>query len=195
MSSNDLRYPLAWPDGWPRSPRQIYSRFGETTVAKQTRLLEQEVERAGGLDLIISTNIALRLDGLPRSGQRQPDDPGVAIYFVLEGANVAFACDTYVSVQENVRALVKYIENLRALDRHGVGVRNQAFRGFQALPPVGGTSRSWHQILEISPDASLVQAKASYRRLAKVCHPDQGGSQEAFVELKGAWEKAQEVLS
>jgi DnaJ-class molecular chaperone len=76
---------------------------------------------------------------------------------------------------------------------------NAAFRGFKALPEAiivgAGTARAWHEVLEVSPSCSLPVAEAAFKRLARLKHPDGGGSDREFIELKTAWEQAKEILS
>ncbi len=44
-----------------------------------------------------------------------------------------------------------------------------------------------------TPDATLAEVEAAYRRLAKAAHPDAGGSAEAFRELAEAYRQAKEA--
>lgn len=78
------RYPLAWPVGWPRTRQPESSRFdprGDRSFATARDALIAELERLGAASIILSTNIPLRKDGLPRASSRQPEDRGVAVYF------------------------------------------------------------------------------------------------------------------
>jgi hypothetical protein len=50
-----------------------------------TNHLINEIRRLGGDNAILSTNIKLRVDGLPYSNQAQPNDTGAAVYFNLKG--------------------------------------------------------------------------------------------------------------
>jgi hypothetical protein len=43
-------------------------------------------------------------------------DPGVAVYFTYKGNEVVLCCDTYERIWENVYAIGKTIENLRAIE-------------------------------------------------------------------------------
>ncbi len=78
-------YPLQWPPSWPRSKRPEHSRFGELTLEKGKNEIIRELELMNAKEIIISTNLKLRIDGFPYSNQRQPDDRGVAVYFKLKG--------------------------------------------------------------------------------------------------------------
>jgi hypothetical protein len=79
MNENSTRaYPLYWPESWPRTDgnKIKQSQFKDRSVFTARRELESEVRKFGGRDLIISSNLELKLDGTPRSGQKQPADKG-----------------------------------------------------------------------------------------------------------------------
>lgn len=105
-------YPLHWPAGWPRTPavERSSGRFGTqqpghvgsiTTHKAAERVRDQfklftrvgQPYRVPPETVIISTNIPTRRDGFPRSGFRDPEDPGVAVYFELDGRQRAIPCD------------------------------------------------------------------------------------------------------
>ena len=76
--------PLTWPDGWPRTHRPRRSAFGlrsAHTIDRATREILTQLGRMGvrSRDVIISTDLRYRRDGLPYSSQRQPDDKGAAV--------------------------------------------------------------------------------------------------------------------
>lgn len=120
-TNSDRRSPLYWPQGWSRIPphKRKSALFSDHGIDAGRRAIEAEVKRFGGKDLIISTNLELRLDGLPRSGQRQPEDPGVAIYFHRNRQDVAIACDQYRTVHDNLWALSLTLDALRRIERYG----------------------------------------------------------------------------
>ena len=98
-------YPLQWPRCRERRPsrdrkigrftvgktiaiggsEQTYRRQQEITVSQAVERLLAELNRIGAIGAIISTNLEVRNDGFPRSGQRQPDDPAICVYFTLAG--------------------------------------------------------------------------------------------------------------
>jgi ribosomal protein L40E len=45
-----------------------------------------------------------------------------------------------------------------------------------------------YDVLGLSPDASLAEVKAEYRRRVVRCHPDQGGNPSDFIRLQAAYE-------
>lgn len=200
---NAMASPLHWPAGRPRTPRHQRKRnalWKGSTVSTASAEIELEVERMGGTELVVSTNLALRIDGFPRSGQPEPDDGGAAVYFVRKGKRIALACDRWLSVRENLRAIGMHLAAIRGQERWGVGTLDEAFAGYQALPEPGAPL-SWWEVLGIDGmvlqhlRSSSVEARGAllagiYRARARKAHPDSGGTHEAFVELQKAYEAA-----
>lgn len=207
------RCPLSWPSGWKRTvntQRKVsrfsassygtyasggsYRRSRELTVADARKRLDVELERLGARDVILSTNVELTTYGEPRSGGRPPDDPGVAVYFKLHGKDRVLACDTWTTVAGNIAGIAAHIECIRGIDRYGVGTLDQAFAGYDALPPPGANNRPpWRKVFGFGPeeDISTETIQSAYRELAKLLHPDlQGGSHEAMAMLNEARDAA-----
>lgn len=202
------RYPLTWPSGWRRTPasQRTSGRFsvhgtGTYTYKQQVTVGEgvKRILKSLGMlgvrdgDAIISTNVEVRLDGLPRSGQAAPQDPGAAVYWKKSGykAQKVIAIDHYDRVADNLAAIAATLEAMRAIDRHGgATILDRAFTGFDMLP----APKDWREVLGLNGEAGLDVAQAQYRKLALKAHPDQGGSQAAMAKLNSAWAKAQEEL-
>ncbi len=214
MSESVTAYPLCWPVGWQRTPQQDraearfskgrrnrsgyysgYARGASMTAAR--RSFFEEIDRLGATDVVLSTNIELRRDGLPCANRRTPTDTGVAVYFNLDGAQQCIPCDRWNRVADNLYAIAKTIEALRGIDRWGAkDMVSAAFTGFQALPEVGGTggSASWWvelgiDALERDPEA----IRAAYKTRARATHPDTGGSDEEFHRVQEAFRMALDV--
>lgn len=196
-------YPLAWPDGWPRtsayrredgkgkfrrinksgSGRDPYWTFPE---ARDT--LFDEVRKLGATEgrTVLSSNFPIGRDGFALSPKARPEDQGVAIYFQLDGKSLVMAQDRYTRAEENMRSLALAVEAMRQLDRHGGGVMmERAFTGFAALPPPTA-KRTWFEVLGISKDAGIDAIRAAHREKVMSAHPDRGGSQDAMAELNAA---------
>lgn len=198
--------PLCWPPGWKRttSVGRIVGRFGSgdtnggrdaITIGRATERLMVEMRRMGipERDVVLSTNLKLRNDGLPYATQARPSDPGAAIYWQDGGQSRCMAIDRYDRVEQNIAALAATIEAMRSIERHGGAVvLERAFTGFTALPaPIAaGMSRPWNEVLGVDRHASQAEIEAAYKRLRSERHPDRGGSAEAFHELTQAYEDA-----
>ena len=192
--------PLHWPEGWARSETQERSRFGKwndpVTINKATRFVLDELSRMGVFqsDVIVSTNLKLRIDGLPYSNQKQPEDKGVSVWWIKDGKQMVLALDKYDRIADNIYAVGKTIEAMRGIERWGSGeILQRTFTGFQALPdPESASKPSWQQVLNYYGD-SLSEAKTAYLKARKAAHPDHGGSTEEFKAVEEAWEQAQQI--
>jgi hypothetical protein len=179
------RYPLAWPAGWPRRGSRIASSF-KVSFDKALAQTQAEIERLDGCYPVLSTNYPLRLDGtLVR--QREPADPGAAIYFSLKDKQRVFACNTFLTVGDNIRAIGLTIEAFRRIERYGAStMMERALEAFTALP---APLDPW-QILGIPAGSPVDKVEAAFRALAKQHHPDLGGSAAKMAELNRARELA-----
>lgn len=183
MSEIIEAYPLAWPPGRPRTRFPERSNF-DVSLGRAIQDVRAEVDRLAGRDLIISSNLPLRRDGLPYANSSQPADRGVAVYFKYKGKPMCFACDRWQAVGDNMRAIAKTIDALRGIARWGTGdMIEQAFTGFTALP----APESWWQVLELTgPDVPPSTIEDAHRRLAMKHHPDRGGDTEKMARINRA---------
>lgn len=206
-------YPLQWPVGWPRTKpgdrkqgrfsRQGRSQHGwkmskPVTIAEAMRRIDDEIRAMDGpqrtwtrIDpdkTVISTNLRVRKsDGAPASAQREPDDPGVAVYFELDGKAQCIPCDAYDNVAQNLAAVAATLNALRTLERHGSGIMERAFTGFEALPHLA--EEPWHVVLGLPEDAPESAVRAQYRKLRSAYHPDRpDGSDHMFNRIQKAYE-------
>jgi hypothetical protein len=206
-------YPLAWPQGWPRTkgdrvdsryrfrsaPRFASSYASQPVTFEVARKkLCDELDRLGATNVIISTNLPLRADGMPLASAagRRIEDPGVAVYFTLNKRAMVMACDRYDAPSANMRSVGLAIEALRQLARHGGGsMMERAFSGFAALP-APDARKPWREVFgyaaNIRPDERTLAA--NFRALAKVRHPDNGGHHTLMAELNIAFEDARKEL-
>lgn len=182
-------YPLTWPSGWNRTPdhkRSISNKFNTTFERARGDLLN-ELRLLGAANIVISSWLPLRRDGLPYAEQarRRLDDPGVAVYFTLKKRQMCMARDAYVNVHDNLRSIGLGIAHLRGLERHGGGtMMERAFEGFAALPAPQAFD-PW-SVLGLRPGSSSDEIEAKFRDLAKRHHPDMGGNVEEFHKIKRA---------
>lgn len=208
-------YPLSWPTGWKRTePRErqrarfsreqsnYYTRADGTSYRSSSR---KEITIAVGIDrvlaelrgfgvnredAIVSTNLVLKNDGEPRSGQRDPLDPGAAVYWARRGESQrCMAIDQYDRVADNLAAIAATLGAMRAIERHGgAEILNRAFSGFASLPAPQGSN--WWEILGVSRTADKDTIRDAYRAKVKLAHPDNAetGDAERFIVIQKAYE-------
>jgi hypothetical protein len=208
-------YPLQWPSGWKRTAPATRTRAKfsagtstthqwsdgrtttwrgkrELTIAEAVSRVREQLAKMGVADdCVISTNLQLRLDGLPRSGQREPDDAGVAVYWRADAGETprCMAIDRYDRVADNLAAIAATLDAMRAIERHGgAEILNRAFTGFTALP--SGSTTHWSDVLGVAENASRAEIEAAYRRLRSQHHPDRGGDAERFHAVQKAFDEA-----
>lgn len=203
------RFPLNWPEGWKRTapsqrvrahfnkqgPQRFNDQGQRIYTGKVQLSVNDGVQRILGAlrqfgvndgDAIISTNVPVRLDGLPYSQRTEPADPGVAIYWKRNKIEQAMAIDRYDRVADNIAAVAATLEAMRAIERHGgAEILNRTFTGFAALPERAG-GRGWRDVFEVSPQDHLNAdaIRTRFNALAHKVHPDKpGGDRNKFEEL------------
>lgn len=193
-------YPLYWPEGWARTRRRKAALY-RVSPGKAYKDLRNELRLFNARDAVISSNVPLRVNGVPHAQPGYVDDPGVAVYFVRRGDQQVIACDRFNAAHDNMRAVHKTIEALRAMERAGATqVLAKAFEGFKALPAAEQrpVERPWWEVLDL-PTASLASlgldlasgaVKQRVRNLSREAHPDAGGSDEAMAEINRAADEA-----
>ena len=191
--TEQTKFPLTWPMSYPRTKYRDKSRFGATSFAVARDALMKELGRFGADKVILSTNIPLRLDGLPKSGMGRIQDPGVAVYFrkMLKGnwQEFVFACDRWEKIEDNIHSITKTIDALRGIDRWGSSdMQERAFTGYTALPPAASeTKRPWNVVLGVSKHEENDLVKRRWNELAMKWHPDRGGDAMKMSEINRAY--------
>jgi hypothetical protein len=176
-------YPLKWPEGWPRAKYRRGGGVFRIDFDAAVDDLSDEIARMGGRYSLLSTNIG------PHGYLKSPDT-GAAVYFESKGKQKVFACDTYLDVKANVRAIGLTIKSLRSIERHGASeMLERALSAFVALP---SPPDPW-KILGVPRDASRENIEAAFRALARKHHPDHGGATAKMAELNRAREEALRV--
>lgn len=159
------QHPLHWPSHLPRTPARD-RRASAFKVAPQQawRELLEEIARFDGQAVIISTNAPRRRDGRIYTDalDEKLEDPGVAVFFTWAGRRVVFACDTFLTIWENLRALHGTIDALRRIERNGAHqLFDRAFTGFAALPAPDSTP--WWTVLGVPQTATVAEINAAWR--------------------------------
>lgn len=187
--------PLDWPEGWKRTPpqRREAGRFTPAPFHIQCKLVLEEIRLLGGAHTKLSTNLRLRRDELPYANQKNPEDPGVAVWFVLDGKTKVIACDAFRTIEANLRAIEKSVGALRGLDRWGCStILDRAMKGMEEdllpAPP------EWWDVLGVPHDASPMEIRSARIALSKRYHPDTGsGDTEKMKRINAAFEEAKRL--
>lgn len=186
-------YPLQWPTGQPRwSSFRKVATF-KVTEARAVEHLHEQLDAMRATNVVVSTN----RQAYSRSSAN-PEDPGAAVYFVRKGQEICVACDKWIRLEHNIRAIGLTIEAMRGIDRWGTeDMVDAAFTGYAALPSsvilTPYTVRPWHEVLEVSPTASIETIRAAHKSHLMKAHPDRGGSTAAFEEVQRAFKEAVEL--
>lgn len=189
-------FPLAWPDGLPRTDRKANSQF-KTKLAGALTNVEKSLAAFGGdsgkrvSEVSISSNVTL--------GDARPADTGVAVWFEWDGQQRCIAVDRYPKPEDNLQAIHHILEARRTEMRHGgLHVIRQTFKGFTALPAPPG-QKGWREVLGFEDQSvyiGIAAIDARYRMLAAEAHPDKpDGSTDRMVELNRARAEAKAALS
>ena len=178
-----LRPMPTWPHGEtkPRRAAQFKSpsrRDGDRWIPgrripwDQTLVeLEYEVDALGGRDIVIGVGLSeydIRQDGAPRANARPYSHPGVEISFESRYGRLTYATDVFTDWRDNVRAVAKGLEALRAVERWGVAKRGQQYAGFALLTAGPG----WAEL-----GRELVKQHGGITEALRATHPDTGGAQ------------------
>lgn len=196
-------YPLQWPMGWKRAPDNDRSRGPDRMPPGRVRQqLSNELRLMGAKDVVISSNVMIRNDGMPYANQKAPEDPGVVLYFKRNGQNISLPCDRWSTVDANLNAIRLTVQAMRGIDRWGTEqMVDRAFTGYAELPesviiappPTDKRPhRDWWVVLGVDKYANVLDVKAAYRELLKVSHPDAGGSESDLMEVRQAYEEWKE---
>jgi len=202
-------FPLAWPEGWIRTKSftRTSSRFARGYGLARDAV-RYEIARIRGANIIVTSNLPLNNKGTPdgRAEASRLADPGVAVWWMQSG-NVerVMACDRWLTPGENLKSIAKSLESLRGITRWGASqVVDRAFEGFRALPTGSAPVEKidWWVTLEIDKELFELESEdlgaiinSRYRKLAKIAHPDHGGSTEQMMLINEAFDDAKNYLA
>lgn len=155
---------------WPHAPSQRRDAQFRTSYDATLRDLRNEVWQLGDAwEIVIGCGLAefdVRKDGMPRADARPHRHPGVEISFDSQYGRLTYATDVFTDWRDNVRAIAKGLEALRAVDRWGVAKRGQQYAGFALLSAGPSLEELGRQ---------LVETHGSVTAAMRATHPDTGG--------------------
>lgn len=206
-------YPLHWPDGWRRARLQdrVRANFnsrqdtGASYRTKRKLTINEGTTRVldalrkmgiGDYNVIVSTNMPVRGDGLPYSNRREPEDCGAAVYW-RESNRQAYQCiaiDKYDRLADNLAAIAGTLDSLRAIERWGgASILERATAGLKELPSSASGALAWWVVLQVDHNARPDDVRAAYQRARKEAHPDHGGDVARFQAVQRAWDQYQQA--
>jgi len=187
---------IDWPGGFERTPEseRERNRSFEAALGQTTQELAAEMDRMGVDHWRASIgNSHTKSSGLPLHNAN-PDDPGFVLRWADNDEQFAVACDASPRLRDNVRYVLKWVNETRMRSQRPVTTGDSEFAAAR-LPPGDGADavvagresiESPHEVLGVAPDASENVIKSAARARKAETHPDQGGSRDAFQRVKNA---------
>lgn len=162
-------------------------------------LLDREIENLGAREFVIEADFResdIRLDGVPRANARQPQFPGVRVYFESKHGPLVYQADNCEHWQHNVRSIALGLEALRAVDRYGITHRAEQYTGFRAIGAGANGPKRYFETVDDAlrwlvehggVGADLLSERSLCRVVARRVHPDAGG-------LRSDWDKYEQAV-
>lgn len=163
-----------YPETYDRRSRSTFKAAWSDTLD----LIRYEIERLDGRNVVIGAAFReedIRLDGMPRSGAREPWHPGIEVSFDSPHGRLVYATDVCAFWQHNVRSIGLGLEALRAVDRYGITRRGEQYAGFLRLE----TSQA-----NADRGRELVEEAGGIKQALMRHHPDQGGDPRRFADVQ-----------
>jgi hypothetical protein len=167
-----------YPDTSERRSRWTFKAPWSSTI----ELLERELRMLDATDLVIGAFFReqdIRLDGLPRSGAREPSHPGIELSFNSPHGRLVYASDACDRWEHNVRSIALGLEALRAVDRFGITRHGEQYAGWKQLT-AGGP--------DVDRGRQLIREHGGARQALMATHPDHGGDPADFADVQAARE-------
>jgi hypothetical protein len=156
-------FPLQWPAGWARiDPTKRERALFRVTLTEGVQDLLYDLRLMKASNVVITSDLPTNSRGLPYASGKA-DDPGIAVWCVVDGAERVFACDRWSTAAANLRAIGKTVEAIRKIGDWGAAdMVTRAFSGFAALPPgaeqemapnqASSPTKSWRDVFrDLSP--------------------------------------------
>jgi hypothetical protein len=124
MSGRSTGGDINWPDGFDRTPQEEripYPGGFEVSRPRAFNSILDELEQMGATDIDIQTCAPHSVKALHRPREdSEPDDPTVVVYFERDSKDYCAPCDKWDNLRDNARAIARYLNVKRAIERYGV---------------------------------------------------------------------------
>ena len=180
-------------DVWPGKPTMSRKKAPfKQHATRMWDLLDRELANVRAKDVVLSGYF--RPQDFKRDGgvfaHARPTSPGIVLEFTRGADRLRFMADLYLVWLDNVDAIARTLEKLRAVERYGVMSGSQ-YQGYKAIPASTSATTSTHV------DAALVRSWANVEHNAPItvdvvrsarrnAHPDAGGSHAGFIAINDA---------
>lgn len=156
----------------------------ESTVKKDLHNVMRKIE---------ATSLKIAMDEF--SGE-------VEVIFDRDGKRYTKKCSKWEHSLDNLRAIQLSIEYLyRAVEIYGIESKeefntlfNSTFIGIEATPDDSvfklGNETNWWEVLGVSKAATREDIRNGYKAMARIHHPDMGGTEDQFKKVRAAYEEA-----
>lgn len=191
-------------------PRRLTSPF-RVGAGRTQGDLKSEIAAVGVIHAVIQADLDLsdiRLDGVPRANARYLTGRVIVSFDHPRLGPLSMPCWEFADLWDNLRAVAKTLEALRAVDRYGVTQRAEQYRGWSQLPPARAAivPSQWSSPVEAarfliqtaqvnftdidarSAARDAVDLRAVYHAAAAKAHPDAGGSEQLMRTVNAARE-------
>lgn len=189
-----------WPGDRTRSP--IRSNFS-ASFADTCRLLERELLHLRAKHVLVQIDCndsEITVDGQMRAKCRLRSQ-GIILTFESKFGPLQYPCDRFNDWRDNLRAIAKSLEALRTVDRYGVTMRAEQYRGWKKLTLRGDDEfanadeaaafLARHAVpgtTAVMLMSDLDLCRTYYKKAAVTNHPDRGGDPGLFSRITAAWE-------
>lgn len=197
----EVRPVTVWPGALTPDDERHWSPF-QADLRTTVRELRFELKMVGAAAPVLEVAIPptpayWRQDGRPRANARA-DHPGIVLSLPTTHVGpLRYFTDRYTTWQDNLRAVVKTMTALRAVDRYGVVHRGEQYQGFKALPAGTGADASamtsgdaWNilaRAAEVDGESARLMPKEALRMARRATHPDVNNGEH------GAWDLVREA--
>lgn len=191
-------------DDWSGAFTHVDDRRAARTKASWNTIVDEltrEMELLDATEATLGLDVArhqIRADGWPRADASIGDAVLLVFDDNVHGLTLRYQCDRWYPWRGNVRAISLTLTRLRLVAEAGVGVGDEAYRGFAELPAAsielgsGMTAADAYRLLSDAAGVALDarstpdEISKAYKRAAKRLHPDVGGDSDEWVRVEFA---------